>query len=390
MTQLKVIMVVDFYPPLIEGIGDYTANLVRALSHRGVDVTVVTRQAPGVVQREACGPIEIRRIVNGWRMSEMGAILRVLDEKGPNTILHVQYPSGSQYNRRPMINLLPAMVRMARPRIPVVITMHEFHDHRLRWQARAIPMMMAANALIMVDSTDYRMVTKWIRPPRFYTELIPIGSNIAVVPESPTLRNELREQYGFNAGDTIIVYFGNMHPGKGFLEILPAVRTLRSEGLAVSLLIISRLKPHKSPYDREIVAALESPRSEKWAYVVDAPVPERVSHHLQLADVAVFPFIRGAAENRGSLLAAIAHGLPTITTRGPSTPEMFEQNFGVQTVPTGDLPALIAHIRALVQSPELRQNLRARACAASKTFLWEDIAQRVIGLYHSIRFGEDS
>ena len=384
MTRPNVVMVVDFYPPWIEGIGDYTANLLRALSHRGVDVTVVTRQAPSGIQREACGPMDIRRIANGWRMSEVGTILGVMDEKGPNTILHVQYPSGSTYNRRLMINFLPAMVRMARPRSPVVVTMHEFHEHRLRWQTRAIPMIAASHALILVNSKDYRTVTKWIRPTPFRTELIPIGSNIAVFPESATLRTELREQYGLTPGDTVIVFFGDMHPGKGFLEILPALRTLRSEGLAVCLLVISRLEAHKSPYDLKILEALESPRSEKWAHVVDAPEPELVSRHLQLADLAVFPFTRGASENRGSLLAAIAHGLPILTTRGPSTPDQFEENFGVQTVPAGDLPALTAHLRALVQSSELRYKLKARAHAASKTFLWEDIAQRVVRLYHTV------
>jgi glycosyltransferase involved in cell wall biosynthesis len=384
MNPLKVIMVTDYYPPLIEGIGDYTANLLQALGNRGVGITVVTRPAAGANVREVSGPIDIRRIGNGWRMSAIGTILQVLDEKGPGAILHVQYPSGSTYHKRPMINLLPAIVRMARPRVPVVVTMHEYHEHRLRWKVRAIPMMMAAHGLILVNSKDYRTVTRRIRPPKFHTELIPIGSNIEVAPESPTLRNELRMQYGFNPGDAIIVYFGDMHPGKGFPELLSAVRQLRSEGLAASLLIISRLKANMSAYDREILAALESPIREKWAYVADAPEPEKVSHHLQLADAAVFPFTRGAAENRGSLLAAIAHGLPTITTRGPQTPEMFEQNFGVQTVPAGDLPALTAHMRALVQSSELRKNLSVRALAASKKLLWDDIAQRLIGLYDEL------
>ena len=351
---------------------------------------VVTRQAPGEIKREAFGPADIRRIANGWYMSEVAAILKVLDEKGPNTILHVQYPSGSNYNRRPMINLLPAMVRMDRPRAPVVVTMHEFHEHRLLWQARAIPMMAAANALILVNSKDYSTVTKWLRPSMVHTELIPIGSNIAVAPQNPAIRNELRAQYGFNAGDTVIVYFGDMHPGKGFLEILRALRALRSEGLALSLLVISRLEAHRSLYDLEILEALESPRAERWAYVVDAPEPEMASRHLQFADAAVFPFKKGAAENRGSLLAAIAHGLPTLTTRGPSTPERFEKTYGVQAVPADDRPALIAHIRALVQSSELRQQLRDRARAASKTFLWEDIAQRVIGLYNRVSKRENT
>jgi glycosyltransferase involved in cell wall biosynthesis len=384
MNPFKVIMVVDYYPPLIEGIGDYTANLLRALSNRGVGVTVVTRPAAGANVRELSGPIDIRRIGNGWRMSAIGTILQVLDEKGPGAILHVQYPSGATYHKRPMINLLPAIVRVARPRVPVVVTMHEYHEHRLRWKVRAIPMMIAAHGLILVNSKDYRTVTRRIRPPKFHTDLIPIGSNIEVVPESPTLRNELRKQYGFTPGDAIIVYFGDMHPGKGFLELLSALRQLRSEGLAVSLLIISRLKAHKSLYDRKILAALESPIREKWAYVADAPEPDKVSRHLQLADAAVFPFTRGAAENRGSLLAAIAHGLPTLTTRGPSTPARFEENFGVQTVPAGDLPALTAWLRALVQSPDLRDHLSARARVARKAFSWDDIAQRVIGHYQSV------
>lgn len=248
-------------------------------------------------------------------------------------------------------------------------------------------MVIAANARILVNSKDYEIVTRWVKPFNFLTELIPIGSSIPVVPVSSIIRAQLREQLGFNSDDAVIVFFGDMRPDKGFLEFLRAIRTIRSHGAAVHLLVISRLNDSEeaeSLYCREVRAVLDSSKAEKWASVVEAPEPEAVSRMLQLADLAVFPFPMGASENRSSLLAAIAHGLPTITTQGPSTPERFEEYYGVETVPAGDYVALASRIDVLVRSPKLREELKRRVIEAPRFPSWGAVALNTIALYRRL------
>ena len=71
-----------------------------------------------------------------WTLKDVQPILHAARRSGPGTIVHVQYPSLTNYGRRLMINLLPAVFRTAKRRCPMVVTMHGFHEHRLRWRMR--------------------------------------------------------------------------------------------------------------------------------------------------------------------------------------------------------------------------------------------------------------
>ncbi len=384
---LKVIMIVDDYPPLICGVGDYSACLSKELVSKGVKVTIATKQMPKLADCQDSDGVDIHRIVRGWFMSDVRHILALLDKMGSGTIVHVQYSSHSGYYRRLMINILPAIIRMTRARFPVVATIHGYHENRLRWRARAIPMIVAANVVILVNAQDYRMVTRWVRPSRFRTSLIKIASNIRPFEERGFDREEMRKHMGFNQNSRVIVYFGNIRPDKGVSELLRALRTIRSKGIGCNLLVISNIDAildKKSHYYRQLLKVLNYAEKENWVTLVRAPEPNMVSRLLQISDLAVFPFTRGAYENSGSLLAAIAHGLPTITTRGISTPKNFEEDYGVETVPVGDHLSLVSRISSLLHSPEAQKELKKRALTVSRNYSWDTIANKTISVYKSL------
>ena len=385
--SLKVILVAGDYPPLISGVGDYTDCLSKALAKRRVKVAVVTTKISGAPDREISSGVEIRRIVHGWAMSDVRRILTLIDEMGARTIIHVQYNCPITYGRKPMVNLLPAILRVIRPFHPVVATIHGFHEQHLLWRFRVLPMVMAAGALILVNSKDHSMVTRWFRPSWLRTDWIPIGSNISFAPIDGETRKGLRRQLGFRDKDIIIAFFGGMRPEKGFMHLFDAVRDLRSGDVGIGLLVIGGFEvvtEARSPYAMHIREALREAEEEGWARLARAPEAERVSQLLQIGDLAVFPFQMGAAENRGSLLAAIAHGLPTITSRGPSTPPGFEEDFGVETVPVNDQKALVTRIHSLASSEEAREKLRQRALLSGAKLSWDAIALRTVELYGAI------
>jgi polysaccharide biosynthesis protein PslF len=386
-SALKVVMVVGDFPPLMGGVGDYAACLSRALADRGVGLTVATTRIPGMADREVSNGVEICRIVHRWVMSAIGDIIALVDQAGPGTIVHIQYDCPKTYRRNPMINLLPAIMRLRRPQCPVVVTMHGFQEYRLRWRVRVLPMLLAPNALIVVNERDRQLMGRWIRPRRLRAELIPIASNISVVPEDWGTREAMKRQLGFTQDDIVVAHFGFIRTDKGFMNLLNALQEIRSTDQSLRFLLIGGFDyamETQGGYPQAIREALSRPEMRNWVTLAAAKEPEDVSRLLQVADVAVFPFTRGASENRGSLLAAIVHGLPTITTRGPSTPLGFEQNFGVETVPADDNAELAAHIRALVQSAEAREELSRRALAASLRFSWDAIARGTISLYESL------
>jgi glycosyltransferase involved in cell wall biosynthesis len=388
MKNLKVLMIADDFPPLICGIGDYSACIARALASKGANVTVVTKQVPGLQESEKLNGVFVRRVARGWFMSDIKPILNIADEIGSNTIIHIQYSSRSGYYKRLMINFLPFIIRLLRPKYYVVLTLHGFHEHRFRWRLRVTPMLVAPHARIFVHSKDQAMISRWLKPSIFHHTLIPIASNIPVASISISEKLDIRKQLGFHEDDRIIVYFGDIRPDKGFDTLLRVVDTVRSTDKAVRLLIVSNLEiapVFGAEYERTIRDELRRATNEKWAIVEVAPKPERVSLLLRVADLGVFPFTMGASENRGSLLAAIVNGLPIITTKGQSTPDRFEEHYGVEIVPAGDESQLASCIEKFVCCEDARNKLGKKALNAAKQISWEAIALATIDLYQTLQ-----
>src|SRR5690606_22549500 len=93
---------------------------------------------------------------------------------------------------------------------------------------------------------------------------------------------------------------------------------LRVSGSAPRLLLIGDAAGASDPTNRLANAELEALLApEGLGQAVQRTgwlPPEAVSAHLQACDVVVLPYRDGASLRRGSLLAALVHGLPIVTT----------------------------------------------------------------------------
>lgn len=107
-----------------------------------------------------------------------------------------------------------------------------------------------------------------------------------------------------------------------------------------------------------------------------------VSAHLLAADLAALPFADGASFRRGSLLATLAHGVPTITTPGDAA---LIDHTHVLLTPPGDPDALAEATVRLANDPSLRERLSAGGAALAGRFSWEVIAHQHEELYHGLR-----
>jgi glycosyltransferase involved in cell wall biosynthesis len=79
------------------------------------------------------------------------------------------------------------------------------------------------------------------------------------------------------------------------------------------------------------------------------------------------------------MLAALDHGLPTITTNGPATPAGFEKMFDVRLVPVKDSAALASAIAQLIDDPASRSRMRESALGHKRT--WAAIAAETLAFY---------
>jgi len=364
----RIALITGDYPPAISGIGDYVEKLAAAMTRLGGDVTVVTSKAN--TKDDASFPIQ--RIMPGWTWNNRSQLLEILSGFD---IAHIQYPAVA-YGRSLMINVLPSLLRRKSPRTKSLVTIHDFRVMRWRWRARTAPMLFGVDGLIHVDPRDGPYLDSWMplgKPP---TQIIPIAANAEPVECLPGDRQRWRKQLGFADDETVVAFFGILYPHKGLPELHRAIRELREAGKRVRLLALGdfdRTEPWRAQMEADL-------RSEHCVWIQGAAL-DRISQCLHAADLAALPFHSGAATNRGSLLATLAHGLPTITTNGPATPADFGTIFDVSLVPVESYGAIRDAISTLMSDATLQDRMRSNALAAMARLSWPVVARQTLEFY---------
>lgn len=109
--------------------------------------------------------------------------------------------------------------------------------------------------------------------------------------------------------------------------------------------------------------------------------PEEVSVHLSAMDVHLTPFIDGASTRRGSFLAGLQHGLPTVSTLGPLTDSLLVDLSGkaFALAPVDKTGAFVEKALDLFQNSADRQAMADEAKSFfNRHFSWSTIARQVL------------
>lgn len=369
---MKLLIIVGDFPPFVSGIGDYTDLLARHLTQRGIDVTVLTLVGndDGVNR-----PYRVRREVPEFTVKHAGLVQRIA---GEFDVVNIQYP-GVHYGRSPMMNVLPALLRRSSPLVKTTVTIHDCRVMRWRWRLRTWPMVNSVHGVIYVDPGDWPYIKSWCTfgaPPH---ACVPISSNVEVLPCSPLQREDWRRGLGIQPDETAIAYFGILYPHKGVDELLTAHASLRQKGRKLRTVIVGqfdREEPWCEPLRQRF-------KEDGVVWVPDANLT-RVSECLHACDMAALPFHSGTSTNRSSMLAALGHGLPTVTTNGPATPKEIGQLFDLVLVPPKDPIALEAGIESVLSDEILRHRLRSNAIKAKARTTWHGAAEGYVDFFNQL------
>ncbi len=205
-------------------------------------------------------------------------------------------------------------------------------------------------------------------------------------------------------GETLLVYFGFLNESKGAETLIQALYDLPK----TKLLFLGGQTGASDPTN---VAYLEQVKHEIRELKLDGRVmwtdympAEQVSAHFYASDICVLPYRDGASFRRGSIMAALAHGMPIITTRPavvpqiqfagktmtrdeemeladiPKLPELRDGD-NVLLVPPDDPQAVILAVTRLQTSPGLVSQLSSNARILAREFSWEKIADDHLELY---------
>jgi glycosyltransferase involved in cell wall biosynthesis len=359
---VRICLVSAALPDVPCGIGDYTDHLARGLTAAGVEIVVVTTDQPGLRTASA---YEVRPVATRWLLGDTARVARAVGGARAD-LVHIQFP-GSGYGRGFAVTTLAWALKAGHPRRPVAITLHEFdrlsRRHRLRVAAGALPC-----RLVVAPGTELaKAARRWIgwRPGTRVVE-IPLASNVIPAQVSPAA-------YRRSAGELVVGYFGFLRPDKGVETLLEAFAKIRSERAA--RLVIAGDPGPDTDYAAAIRRSVDVRGLGPDTLFTGPLTPDGLSAALLGFDVCVLPFRDGLTANRGSYSAALAHGLPVVTTT--MQPRGLDPARSTLYVAPGDVAALSQAIIEHGSAPH-----RPPSTATARE--WEAIAARHVELYREI------
>jgi glycosyltransferase involved in cell wall biosynthesis len=404
---MKIGLVTAEYAPMQGGVGDFTREVGRALAALGHEVHVVTsiksrhslakarrvREISNIKSEEDGVPVE--RVIGGWGWKcwgELSDIVRRLELD----VVNIQYQTAA-YGMHPAINLLPVacrstpLVRWPRS-LPIVVT---FHDLRvpylfpkagpLRGQVILV-LARHADAVIVTNQEDEASLKYQIPNIKSQIARIPIGSNIAPCVPPGYDRDEWRTRWGVGLHETLVGYFGFLHPLKGGEALIRALAKLAAEGRAVKLLHIggrtgsSDLNTNAAYAERVESLARELGVADRIVATGFLP-PDQVTAGFLATDVCALPYVEGASLRHGTFMAALAHGRAIVTTQPLVPLDELRDGENVLLVPPNDADALADGIRRVMADSALCARLERGAAELAQQFTLARIAARTAEVY---------
>ena len=214
---------------------------------------------------------------------------------------------------------------------------------------------------------------------RQWSERFPFLSSVSVLPlitdDSEMLNISAR--LGVN-GETIFGYAARIETGKGPLVLADATAQLRESRSDVLVRLAG-----VGPATQEVKARVrELQLNGSWEFAGSYSGAVGCSAFMRTLDVFVLPsFAEGTSK---SIIEAMAHGLPIITTNVGGSPDLLTPETGI-LIPPGDSVALAEAMQRLAADPELRKRMGAAARARYlKLFAPDAVLSMLVSTYSRV------
>ncbi|MCB0163213.1 MAG: glycosyltransferase family 4 protein [Anaerolineae bacterium] len=396
------------YPPMQGGIADYTANLASHLIHYNVQPSIlITHRWQEINQSLIAQSPNLQSLVYptlpnwGWRC--WPAITQFLNQHRPD-ILHIQYQAAA-FDLGGWINWLPWYLKKRGQPTRLVTTFHDLRipyifpkAGRLRWQS-ILALARHSDAVICTNREDLKTLQLELnlQPTLLHSSfsilhspfltVIPLGTNIEPQPPANFDRTAWRQQYHTNDQSLLLAYFGFLNESKGGEELIEAVARLRQQGIDARLLFIGGDIGHADPtniaYAERVQAMITQHKLSEVVYRTGYVEQAEVSANLLAADAVVLPYRDGVSFRRTTLIAALRHGCPVVSTT-PHDPELIPEirpGDNMLLAPPGNAAELAQVIARLCGNAELWQKLSSGAKQLGDLFEWSRIAAETANVY---------
>jgi|SRR5579872_322173 len=306
---MRIDVIVSTLPPVLDGIGDYTADMVARLA-RAADVRILTRtgQSP-----DAIAGVPIEAAFDATRPRTVLGLVPPVAARAPDWVLLQYNPfCFGKWGLNPYVGRCLRAIRAASPRTRVAVMVHEtyvpFTSVKMtvmatwqRWQMGQVAR--AADMLYCSCESWTQDVAAIVRGRLVQT--LPVGSNIGI---EPIARAEARGRLGITDDQFVLGVFGVTHPSRMPDRARVAAVAVRSLGLNPVLLYLG---PDKEAMVREL---------DDIPVIAGGVLPaDETSRRFAAMDIYLAAYTDGVSCRRTAFMTGIQHGIATVGTHGIHT-----------------------------------------------------------------------
>lgn len=399
---MRLLVISAAFPPMRAGEAEHIYHQCRDLARRGFEVHVLVTDS---LMGDGNNLVNVRPLMRDWSWTDLPRFARFVRECAPDAIL--VYYIGWIYNEHPMITFAPTVCKRIFPQCRLVTMFAYPHGSRSdRFSALTRAVRKAVAKWAGEQSADYEfgtllrdsdaiIVLSDSHREAFASRYAGVDKKTILIPPPPllsmamgqdeTTRMKTRKAFGIDPEHFLIAYFGYLYPSKGVETILRAFYLVsRTQPRARLMMIGGELARNSSNSQdfgremRELSRHLGCEDKVIWTGAFSSDGDE-ASRYLYAADAGVFAHDLGVAMNNSSFAALMAHGLPTVATRGRTVEAPILSGNSVLLCPPKSPEAMAQALLTLLDSEELRDKLRRGALNfAAEWFSWDKATDRVI------------
>jgi glycosyltransferase involved in cell wall biosynthesis len=407
---MQITFVTGSYRPDQDGVADYLENLRSHLAQRRISTEIITTHASA----RAMADPTVHGALSEWKLPQLFPLVRQILAT-PTDILHIQHAAGSYRFERPVF-LLPLLLRLAGYRQPIVTTAHEYGwwewqpnwfptpwlerlkqwgQKRVWWDREDGFLLTGSDAIITTNENITGIMRERLPTLHHQMYTIPIAANLTVVPLDKTMaRHQLRQDCGWPADSQVVTFFGFLHPIKGIDPLVQGFRQVVDHHPQARLLLMGGVETlalrgkEAQKYWDKVQGQIRDLNLTEHVHCTGYIEAEQASRYLSGSDLGVLPFNPGISLKSGSLLAMLAHGLPTIATCTQETDKVLTEKRVVAPVtPPRNAEALAEAMNVLLENSNEQQRLREAGYAFVQAFTWDSITNRHQAIYQELVSG---
>jgi glycosyltransferase involved in cell wall biosynthesis len=270
-------------------------------------------------------------------------------------------------------------------RMPIVTTLHtvlrrpDFHQRRVLEELARL-----SDRLVVMSERSVESLQEIYGLPADKIALIPHG-----IPEVPPDPKRYKARIGLT-GKQVLLTFGLLSPSKGIEHVIAALPEIVKRHSNTMYVVLGATHPHIRQQEGETYRlrlqrqARELGVERNVVFYNQFVSLEELRTFIGATDLYITPYSNPEQSVSGTLSYVVGNGCPVISTPYWYAEELLADGRGV-LVPFKSSEAIAKEAIYLLDNPNERRGISARAWALGREMIWPEVARRYLDLFDTVR-----